>query len=808
MKFDHLFISDVEGTRRIAASELPLRVGTGTDATLRLPGPGGAPVALLDLLDGEPFVQPVGRDNTLAINGAPMESSRRLRDGDELQFFGSRIRVSIDDERVLLDVRLEDSAYVTRPPQEPDDEALPDEEAIAPAAFRRAAETSAALAETRKSPLKIIVGGGLGVLLLASYLLFSAKSVEFEIEPPEPDYFDIDGGWFRLPIGDRTLLRKGTHVVRIRKQGYYDLDQSFDVGDEQSMTVRLSMRKKPGRLLVVTEPPVEAIVTVNEADVGKAPFGPLELQPGKHVVTVEAERFLPFIDVVEIPGLDRQETLYVQLVPRWADVTIESEPAGATIFAGEQEVGVTPATIELLEGAHEITVSKDGFAPWDGSVLANANEPQSLPLVKLQPANARLLLNTIPRGANVTVNGRYRGQSPITLSLKPDIDYQIGVSKAGYGVTTRNLRLKSAASDSITVDLSARLGSLTVNVQPQDATVYVDGRARGNGNTTVRLTAAPHRIEVRRSGFQSWTRTITPRPGYPQTVTARLRSLEAIARDAVAQTVKTAADQTLRRVEGATFTLGASRSEMGRRANEVIVPVTITRPFLIGVNEVTNKDFAQFRANHDSGADVHPSLAADDNPVANVSWEDAVQYCNWLSAQEGRTPAYMLEFDKWVPVYPIPDGYRLPTEAEWVLAMRYAGTNKASRFAWGDRWPPPKGVGNLADVSARELVPSILPGYDDGFASTAPVGKFKPNALGLFDVAGNVAEWVHDYYTVPIPGITTPILDPVGPERGSSHVVRGSSWRHAGITELRLSYRDYSDKPRPDIGFRVARYAE
>ena len=254
--------------------------------------------------------------------------------------------------------------------------------------------------------------------------------------------------------------------------------------------------------------------------------------------------------------------------------------------------------------------------------------------------------------------------------------------------------------------------------------------------------------------------------------------------------------------------MGASRSEMGRRANEVIVPVTITRPFLIGVTEVTNKQFAAFRRNHDSGAAVHPSLAADDNPVANVSWADAVQYCNWLSKQEGRTPAYVLKFDQWVPVDPLPDGYRLPTEAEWVLAMRYAGGKKASRFAWGDKWPPPSGVGNLADVSARELVPSILPAYDDGFASSAPVGKFKPNALGLYDAAGNVAEWVHDYYTVPTPGMTAPVIDPVGPDRGNSHVVRGSGWRHAGITELRQSYRDYSAEPRPDVGFRIARYAD
>jgi hypothetical protein len=221
------------------------------------------------------------------------------------------------------------------------------------------------------------------------------------------------------------------------------------------------MRKKPGRLLVQVEPAVDAIVTVNESQVGNAPFGPVELEPGEHAVRVESDRFLPFSGRVDIPGLDLQENLNVQLVPRWAvprwaEVTIESEPSGAKILAGDKEVGTTPATIELLEGSHELTVSKDGFSAWDGAVIAEPNVAQQLPRIILQPADARLTVNTIPRGANITVNGRYRGQSPITLSLAPDIDYEIGLSKAGYGVTRRNLRLESNASDSITVDLMQR----------------------------------------------------------------------------------------------------------------------------------------------------------------------------------------------------------------------------------------------------------------------------------------------------------------------------------------------------------------
>jgi formylglycine-generating enzyme required for sulfatase activity len=805
LKFDYLTIRDVEGERRVDAVDLPLRVGTGIDCQLRLPGPGGGPVMVLDLLDGAPFVQPFGRNQSMQINGEPLVTSQRLDDGDELLFFGSRILVAASDDGLVLEVRLEDSAYVTAPPELPEGTALADDEAIAPTAFRRAAETHAATEVQQRSPLKAIVGGALAILAIVSFLLFTSSSVRFEVNPAEPDSLSIAGGWFKLPIGDRVLLRNGEYTAVVRKDGYYDVNQNFTIAGEDSKTVEVRMRRLPGRLSVFTSPQVDAVVSIDNATVGKAPFGPFELQPGEHSVSVRAERYLPFGDVVTVPGLGTEESLHVQLVPRWSNVEVTSEPAGATIYAGEQSLGVTPATVELLEGSHQISVVREGFSAWDGTVEAEPNTDQVLPLIQLLPANAKLLVNSIPRSANVTVDGRYRGQSPITLSLAPGVDYTIGLSKAGYGTASRRVRLGAAASDSITVDLSARTGALTVNVQPADADIYVDGRARAKGSSTLQLSSAPHKIEVRKSGYQTWTRTVTPRPGYPQTVTARLRSLEEIERAKIQQTVRTVDEQTLRRVEPGTFRMGSSRAEQGRRANEVLVPVTLTRPFLIGMREVTNEEFAKFRPGHDSGSSIHPSLAGGSNPVANVTWADAAEYCNWLSKREGLKPAYEEKFGEWALIRPLTNGYRLPTEAEWAWAIRFGGSPGATRFSWGDDWPPQRNSGNFADRAAVDLVPSIVPRYDDGFASTAPGGKFPANALGILDGAGNVSEWVNDVYSVPTPGLTTPVVDPLGPENGTSHVVRGSSWRHAGVLELRYSFRESETEARPDLGFRIAR---
>jgi formylglycine-generating enzyme required for sulfatase activity len=337
--------------------------------------------------------------------------------------------------------------------------------------------------------------------------------------------------------------------------------------------------------------------------------------------------------------------------------------------------------------------------------------------------------------------------------------------------------------------------------------LYVNGALRGTVPKKISLIAVEHRLEIRKDGYKPYRTKITPRPGFPQELSVTLKK-KLSAKGASAEIIKAVNGYTLKLISPAAFTAGSSRREQGRRSNETLRKVILKRPFYMGIREVNNKEFRQFLTNHHSGFFKGHSLNREEHPVVQVTWQQAALFCNWLSEKEKLPPVYRKQSDKLVPKNPLPAGYRLPTETEWEYCARFANNTASLRYTWGDTFPPKPGTLNVADLSAKDLLSRYLEKYNDGHPVTAPVASYTANALGLFDLGGNAAEWCHDYYSIYTSSADSAGIDPTGPKQGKLYVIKGSSWQHASISTLRSAYRGYANDKRNDLGFRICRYAK
>ena len=182
------------------------------------------------------------------------------------------------------------------------------------------------------------------------------------------------------------------------------------------------------------------------------------------------------------------------------------------------------------------------------------------------------------------------------------------------------------------------------------------------------------------------------------------------------------------RVPAGSFPMGSLPGAPLRQEEELSHRVTLSRAFRIAATEVTQRQWLALMPQNRS-----PQVG-DDLPVTSVSWKEAQEFCRALSRKEGHA-------------------YRLPTEAEWEYTCRAGGDS-------------PVGAAELASVAWSA---------DNSDGTTHPVGRKKPNAWGLHDVLGNVAEWTLDVYG-PYPR-ALPDTDPTGPAAGSTRVVRGGAWR-------------------------------
>lgn len=268
--------------------------------------------------------------------------------------------------------------------------------------------------------------------------------------------------------------------------------------------------------------------------------------------------------------------------------------------------------------------------------------------------------------------------------------------------------------------------------------------------------------------------------------------------DSAPEAAKIKAPKNFVLIEGGSFQMGSPEDEAWRSGDEAQHTVTVS-DFYISLYELTQSEYQAVIGENPS------NFSGESLPVENVSWLDAIAYCNARSEQEGLLPVYTIEGQN-VRWDRSADGYRLPTEAEWEYACR-AGTTtpfylenspSAENTNFYGHYPY-----RIEDNYFSQGNLAVKPG--EYRQTTVEVGSFDASPNGLYDIYGNVAEWVWDYYGA-YP--TEEQTDPTGPDSGVLRVYRGGGWNDFA-KNMRSAYRATmeQDKASFNLGIRLARNA-
>lgn len=435
------------------------------------------------------------------------------------------------------------------------------------------------------------------------------------------------------------------------------------------------------------------------------------------------------------------------------DVEIVAEPEGATVIL-DTTVLTSPARFHDVEpGTHKLHVMHEGFDSVTRKITIEGGRNVKISDITLQRSHGGIEIRTRPTGGYVSLNGpikpggleapiQQEGKEPLTLPNLPTGKYRL---LARLAKTKLEQVVDVTSGELLEVTLNFTKGSAKITSAPSGATVIHDGFEVGQTPVLIEdLTPGIIRFVLRKPGFRD---------------TAVEGKIEASSQSFLAARL----DKTGKTEPGKPF------------KNSLHMTFVPLGDIWIARTETEIGAYQQYTVTAAATPRLLDFQGPTSYPVANVNWEEAMAFCRWLTDRE-RAAGYIgndLE-------------YRLPTDAEWsraALMPDEGGDTPEVRdgrlkdlFPWGKSWPPPRNAGNFG-VAA------------DGFDQMAPVACFAPNALGLYDLGGNVWEWCLDSYNT---------------ANRDWGVLRGGCCTSKKRSELLASYRNVIERTErdPNYGFR------
>ena len=423
----------------------------------------------------------------------------------------------------------------------------------------------------------------------------------------------------------------------------------------------------------------------------------------------------------------------------------------------------------LTNGQHRYSIDGgNAYSPVSG-MIDMKGERISLPIT-LQSVKASLTVKTATLGSQIYINEDYKGTDSWQGELTPGT-YLVEARKDGYRTSSRTVTLSKQQTESVTLPaLQQIFGSLLVDYEPVDADIYLDNRLLGKTpNVFSNIAVGKHSVKINKSGYTDYVGSVTIQANQQASISGSLRQSNNTSSSLSSDNNSSASGSVVPikvkgvtfnmiKVEGGTFTMGATPEMTDPEDDEKPTHQVTLSPYYIGETEVTQGLWKAVMGNN-------PSFFKGDNlPVERVSWDDCQVFIAKLNRLTGKK-------------------FRLPTEAEWEYAAR--GGNKSSHTQYS-------GSSSLDDVAWY---------LNNSGNKTHPVKTMEANELGIYDMSGNVWEWCQDWKGSYSSGVQN---NPTGPESGSRRVSRGGSWFNF-TRHCRSSYRIYNTPGNriDTLGFRL-----
>ena len=446
---------------------------------------------------------------------------------------------------------------------------------------------------------------------------------------------------------------------------------------------------------------------------------------------------------------------------------IRTDPAAAEVRVGDSPPQKGPLVMikEVKIGRYPVAVTAPGFDDFHAEAEVKEGDFCELSATLVRSTGA-LRIESAPAGLSFALEGEAperlerSGRTPASLADLPTGRYRVTIQREGWpqpAVEIATVEQQKAAL--VSVEFPA--GTLVVTSNPSGAAVVQNGKELARTPWQTEGVPGDYAFELRQKGFKT------------ASVSGTLEARQELRLNATLEKENfPEPDQAWQNTLGMKF-----------------APVPGAN-VLFCIWETREQDFQAFVTATRREWSKPEFLGGPTYPAVNVSWDDAKAFCRWLTRKERREGRLGPNQE-----------YRLPTDAEWSVAVGLdeprTGTPESRNqrikgiYPWGTQWPPPRGAGNFADEAARRgryTNWTVISGYDDHYDATAPVGSFKPNRYGLYDLSGNVWEWCEDSFD----GIT------------SSRVVRGGAFNVLRADFLLSSYR-FGDVPgarHDSLGFR------